>query len=287
MKFVQFRYNHDPDEIHVGYMENEDVVDINKYNPGMPKTMYEILKTGCTCNVVKVKHLDPLVEPKASVTLVAPITGMDKILGVDRNYIDFCDEKKVEVPSQPVIYTKFPSNIIGPNESIKIKTDVTKEVDWEVHLAVIIGQTCSDVSASDALKYVFGYTVGQSICSRDWEKKNPGELFYGKAQDTFCPLGPWIVTCDEIKDPHNVKITCSVNGVEKQNSHTSRIIYKVPDIIQKLSSIITLLPGDVILTGTPAGVGVNLNPQEFLKPGDVVRSEIEKIGSFNVMVTKC
>ncbi|CAH0697140.1 unnamed protein product [Spodoptera exigua] len=210
---------------------------------------------------------------------------MDKILCLALNYADHCRDHKLPEPKVPVVFHKFASTIIGPNEAIKIRTDVTKKPDWEVELAVIIGKTASSVKAADAYKYIFGYTVAQDISGRDWQKEaNGGQFLLGKSQDTFCPIGPWIVTADEISEPHNLNIKCFLNNELKQNSNTSNLIYKIPAIIERISTVITLLPGDLILTGTPGGVGVYQDPPEFLKPGDVLTSEIEKIGTLVVKV---
>ncbi|XP_049880798.1 fumarylacetoacetate hydrolase domain-containing protein 2-like isoform X2 [Pectinophora gossypiella] len=182
-------------------------------------------------------------------------------------------------------FAKFTSCIIGPEDVLRLKTKVTSKVDWEVELCLVIGKTAQDVKAEDAYKYVLGFTVAQDISARDWQKKlNGGQFLLGKSMDTFCPIGPCITTIDEIGDPANLEISCSVNGVLKQKSNTNQLVHKMPALIERLSSVMTLLPGDIILTGTPGGVGMYRNPPEYLRPGDVIHSEIQKIGVLTTRV---
>ncbi|XP_026729234.1 fumarylacetoacetate hydrolase domain-containing protein 2 isoform X1 [Trichoplusia ni] len=285
MKYVQFTYNADPSTVRVGYIDCCNVVDINSADCGMPHTMIDILKKGVVDKVAELRQCNPTSVPLTDVTLVAPIHGVDKILCVALNYADHCREQNLEQPKLPIIFSKFSSTIIGQNEPLRLRTEIVKKVDWEVELAVVIGQKASAVPAAEAYKYIFGYTVAQDISARDWQKeKNGGQFLLGKSQDGFCPIGPCILTSDEIGDPHNLDIKCTLNGVEKQSSNTSNLIHTIPNIIERLTSVMTLLPGDLILTGTPGGVGVHRNPPEFLKPGDVIRSEIQKIGSFEIKV---
>ncbi|KAG6452891.1 fumarylacetoacetate hydrolase domain-containing protein 2 [Manduca sexta] len=282
MKFLQFTYKNS-DEVRVGFLSGENVVDINKEDPTLPSTLIELLKQGL---VDKVKAIKPSATvPLSDVILKAPIHGNDKVLCVGLNYKDHCEEQKLTAPSTPFIFNKFPSTVIGPNDAVKLRTDASQAVVCEVELTVVIGKKASRVEASKAYDYVFGYTVAQDIGASDWEKNpNMGQLLLGKAMDTFCPIGPWIVTADEVGDPQKLDIKCSVNGVQKQKSNTNQFIHKIPDVIARLSKVMTLLPGDVILTGTPGGVGVYRNPPEYLQPGDVIRSEIEKIGIFDTKI---
>ncbi|CAB3258322.1 unnamed protein product [Arctia plantaginis] len=287
MKFVQFAYKNKQDEIRVGYVEGDNVIDINKCNPELPSTMLGLLQRGNLDRVKSIKSSNPQSEPMSSINLMAPITGMDKVMCIGLNYADHCKEQNLEQPKVPMIFSKFSSTIIGPSEALRIRTEIAKKVDWEVELAFIIRKKCTNVKAADAYDCVLGYTIAQDISSRDWQKElNGGQFLLGKAQDTFCPIGPWIVTKDEIDDPQKLDIKCSVNGVEKQKSNTLNLIHKIPDVIERLSSLMTLLPGDIVLTGTPGGVGAHRNPPEFLKPGDVIRSEIQNIGVLEVRVEK-
>ncbi|XP_035441933.2 fumarylacetoacetate hydrolase domain-containing protein 2-like [Spodoptera frugiperda] len=286
MKFVQFIPSDTPHQLRVGYLYGDAVVDVCSYDINMPKTMLDILKADLVHSIMTAPTPNPkTIVPLSEVTLKAPIHGMDKILCIALNYADHCKEQNLAQPTVPVVFNKFASTIIGPNEAVRIRTQVTKKVDWEAELVVVIGKTASGVKAADAFNYVFGYTIAQDISGRDWQKdENGGQFLLGKSQDTFCPIGPWIVTTDEISDPHNLAIKCFLNTELKQDSNTENLIYKIPALIERLSTIITLLPGDLILTGTPGGVGVYRDPPEFLKPGDVITSEIEKIGTLVVNV---
>lgn len=287
MKFVQFTYKNQPEEVRVGYIEGNNVVDLNKVDSSIPTTLLGILKNGDVEKVQKLKSTKPPSVPLSAVTLAAPIHGIDKVLCIGLNYKDHCVEQNLTPPAVPMIFNKFPSVIIGPNDAVRLRTEVTKKVDWEVELTVVIGKKASFVKAADAYNYVLGYTVAQDISARDWQKeKNGGQFLLGKSMDTFCPIGPYIVTSDEVGDPQTLDIKCSVNGVLKQTSNTNQLIHKIPDVIERLTSVMTLLPGDIILTGTPGGVGMYRSPPEYLKPGDVIRSEIQNIGVLETRLEK-
>ncbi|CAH0721152.1 unnamed protein product, partial [Brenthis ino] len=287
MKLVQFVYNEKPNEIRVGYLEGDKVVDINKADSSLASTLIDILKNGGIEKVKKLKSSKPASIPLSSVKLAAPITGNDKVLCIGLNYKDHCEEQNLTPPEVPIIFSKFSSSIVGQKDAVKLRTDVTNKVDWEVELTVVIGKKASNVKAANAFDYVLGYTVAQDISARDWQKsRNGGQFLLGKSMDTFCPIGPCITTSDEIGDPQNLDIKCSVNGVLKQTSNTKQLVHKIPDVIERLSSVMTLLPGDIILTGTPGGVGMYRSPPEYLKPGDVVHSEIQNIGVLETKVEK-
>lgn len=176
-----------------------------------------------------------------------------------------------------MFFSKFASALVGPFDSV-IAHKISDQIDWEVELAVIIGAKAHHVKKENALDYVFGYSVAQDISARDWQKmRNGGQFLIGKSMDSFCPLGPSVVH-KSVLDASDLVIKCSLNGVEKQNGRTSELIFDIPDIIERVTQSITLLPGDVILTGTPSGVGMHRSPPEFLKVGDVIESEIEGIG---------
>lgn len=284
MKFVQFAYKNSPKVIRVGILTNDVIIDINKEDPTLPSTLVEILKNDLIDKVKTLKASSAV--PLADVIMKAPIHGNDKVLCVGLNYKDHCKEQNLQPPVIPFIFNKFPSTIVGPNDAIKL-VDVSKAVVCEVEFTVVIGKVAKNVKADEAYDYVFGYTIAQDIGAVDWEKnENLGQLLLGKAMDTFCPIGPCIVTHDEIGDPQNLNIKCFVNGVQKQSSNTNQFIHKIPNIIARLSKVMTLLPGDIILTGTPGGVGVYRNPPEYLQPGDVIRSDVEKIGTFEIKVEK-
>jgi 2-keto-4-pentenoate hydratase/2-oxohepta-3-ene-1,7-dioic acid hydratase in catechol pathway len=227
-------------------------------------------------------------QPLGSVQLAAPIPKPRRnVLCVGWNYQEHFaegqgfrgpnDEIK-EIPPYPALFSKQPNCVIGPEAPIWHPAPISDQLDWEVELAVIIGVPGRDIPEEGALQHVFGYTVGNDVSVRDVQRRHGGQWFKGKNFDTHCPLGPWIVTPDEIGDPQSLRITLRLNGVTKQDSSTRFMVYKLPRIIKEFSTGSLLEPGDVILTGTPDGVGFARKPPEFMKVGDVVEAEIEKIG---------
>jgi 2-keto-4-pentenoate hydratase/2-oxohepta-3-ene-1,7-dioic acid hydratase in catechol pathway len=215
--------------------------------------------------------------PMSEIHVQAPIKHPSKIIAIGQNYMDHCRECNVPPPTRPVVFTKFPSSIIGPTDDIQWRSDLTEQVDWEVELGVIIGRTTRHVPEEEALDYVFGYTVINDVSARDLQSGD-GQWVRGKSLDTFCPMGPVIVTADEIADPQNLGIRCRVNGTVMQDSNTLEMIFNVRYLIAFLSRAFTLNPGDVISTGTPHGIGAGRDPQIFLHDGDVVEVEVEHIG---------
>ena len=216
----------------------------------------------------------------SQVTLLAPVPTPSKVVAIGLNYMDHCREQGHEPPKTPVIFTKFPTAVIGPGTAIRWDPALTKKVDFEVELAVIIGRTARRVTADKALAVVAGYTVGNDISARDLQFGD-GQWVRGKSLDSFCPLGPWLVTRDEIPDPHSLNLCCQVNGNVMQDSSTAEMIFRVEELIEFATRAFTLLPGDVIMTGTPHGVGVFRSPQVFLKDGDVVTAAIEGLGQLS------
>jgi 2-keto-4-pentenoate hydratase/2-oxohepta-3-ene-1,7-dioic acid hydratase in catechol pathway len=213
--------------------------------------------------------------PLADVRLLAPVPRPGKIIGIGLNYADHAAEGGREKPKYPMIFTKAVSAVIGPGEAIRIPK-VTEMVDFEGELAVVIGKRAKDVSPPEALQYVAGYTVCNDVSGRDYQQRSSPTA--GKSFDTFAPLGPAIVTRDEIPDPHVLDIRTVVSGEEMQHSNTRHLIFTVPYLIDYLSHIFALEPGDIISTGTPAGVGWFRNPPRFLRPGDTVRIEVQGVG---------
>ena len=208
------------------------------------------------------------------------VSRPSKIIALGLNYRDHAEESKGKVPDHPLIFAKFPNSLTGHMGKIRWNTNITSKVDYEAELAVIIGDETVNCSEEDALKCVFGYTCANDVSARDLQFGD-GQWVRGKSLDTFCPLGPWIVTTDELPDPNNLRITCRVNGQIMQDSNTSNMIFSVAEIISFLSRHFTLYPGDVILTGTPSGVGAFRRPRAYLKDGDEVVVEIEGIGSLH------
>ena len=222
--------------------------------------------------------------PIESVTLLAPIPKPHRnIMCLGLNYAEHAKEsaeargREYKQHQHPVFFTKATHTINRHEGVIPFDAAVSEQIDWEAELGVIIGRSGKNIPIEEAYDHVFGYTCLNDVSARDLQA-NHSQFFKGKSLDGACPLGPWIVTADEIPDPHHLQVTCRVNGVVKQNANTEVMIFRIPDIIAILSRGMTLDAGDIIATGTPSGVGFARKPPEFLKPGDVVEVEIEKIG---------
>ncbi|MBZ0302334.1 MAG: fumarylacetoacetate hydrolase family protein [Anaerolineae bacterium] len=263
MKLVTFTYN--------SRMQMGEIVGDNVYVLSSSDTlrMNEMIRRGITPSRVSQRY------PLADITLHAPLRP-GKIVAIGRNYAEHAKETGNEPPPRPLIFAKFPSAVIDPGEPITWSESITKEVDWEVELAVIIGKKAHKVSEEDAMKYVFGYTVGNDVSARDLQLRTDGQWTRGKSLDTFCPLGPIIVTRDEIKDPQNLNLKTIVNDEVMQDGNTRDMIFQVPYLIHYISQHFTLEPADIILTGTPSGVGEGR--KQYLKDGDVVTCSVEGIG---------
>jgi 2-keto-4-pentenoate hydratase/2-oxohepta-3-ene-1,7-dioic acid hydratase in catechol pathway len=246
---------------------------------GAPRTMLELIQAGPGVwqSVAQVPEQETGGVPLSSVRLLPPISNPSKVMAIGLNYMDHCREQHVDPPKEPLIFAKFPTAIIGPGDAIVWNPDLTSQVDYEVELGVVIGRRAKSVEQSEALDYVFGYTVLNDVSARDLQFGDK-QWVRGKSLDTFCPIGPAIVTSDEIPNPQALALRCMVNGVALQDSTTAEMIFGVAELVSFISRFITLEPGDVIATGTPYGVGVFRDPQIFLKDGDVVVAEIERIG---------
>lgn len=207
----------------------------------------------------------------------APIPRPGKIVVIGLNYRDHAIETESPIPETPIVFAKYPTAVIGHGDPIRTNTAISRAVDYEAELAVVIGREAKDVSVADALDHVFGYTCANDVSARDIP--NGGQWMYAKSFDTFAPMGPWIVTADEIKDPQDLSIRARLNGQVLQDSKTSEMIFPVAELIAYVSRGITLEPGDVILTGTPAGVGMARTPNVWLTPGDTIEIEIDGIGT--------
>ena len=210
--------------------------------------------------------------------LLAPIPRPDKVMCIGLNYRNHAVESGMEIPSEPVCFSKFSQAVIGPNTAIELPA-VCHKVDYEAELVAVIGRSGKHISEADARDYVAGYINGNDVSARDWQFGRPGgQWLLGKTPDTFAPIGPWLVTADEIADPHQLSIGLRLNGETLQNSNTQELIFTVDQLVAHLSQLITLEPGDLIFTGTPSGVGASRKPPVFLKPGDTVEVEIEGLG---------
>jgi len=281
MRIVQYTVKGDSQKIpHVGVRVGKNVVDLKTINSAAPNTLIEVLRQQPELlkNLDVSKLHDVSGVPLENVNLLPPVSGSDKVVCIGMNYKDHCEEQNVPVPAEPIFFSKFASCLVGPQDPIPYP-EATKELDYEVELAVVIGKKGKNIEKSNVMDHVLGYTVAHDVSARDWQlKKNGGQWLVGKAMDAFSPIGPEIVTKDEIPDPHKLAIKCRVNGVTKQDSNTNQIVHRVEKCVGMLSSFVTLLPGDIILTGTPPGVGVFAKPPFFLKKGDIVECEIENIG---------
>ncbi|HYO88878.1 MAG TPA: fumarylacetoacetate hydrolase family protein [Candidatus Limnocylindrales bacterium] len=215
--------------------------------------------------------------PLDKVTIHAPLMP-GKILAIGLNYADHAKETGKQPPAAPLIFAKLTSAIIGPSAAITWRDSITQAVDYEAELAVVIGRRAKDVPEDEAMHHVFGYTCANDVSARDIQNGPDVQWTRAKGLDTFCPLGPWIVTADEIADPHALKVRSSVNGKKMQDGTTSDLIFRIPALIAYISKHITLEPGDVLLTGTPAGVAHGKKPPVYLKDGDTVTVEVEGIG---------
>ncbi len=264
----------------LGAVRDDGVVDLAAASGGgLPGDMLTLLQGGEAAMALARDVVQNAAEriPLGQVKLRAPILNPSKVVAIGLNYMDHCREQKVDPPKAPLIFAKFPSSIIGPGEAIRWDPALTSQVDFEVELAVVMGRTARRLAESEALEYVAGYTICHDVSARDLQFGD-GQWVRGKSLDTFCPLGPYLVTRDEIPDPHNLAIRCTVNETVLQNSNTFELIFKIPYLIAYASRAFTLLPGDIITTGTPDGVGVFRSPKIFLKDGDVVTLEIEGLG---------
>jgi 2-keto-4-pentenoate hydratase/2-oxohepta-3-ene-1,7-dioic acid hydratase in catechol pathway len=218
----------------------------------------------------------PVVDP--GVRLGPCVAKPSKLVCIGLNYAKHAAESGMEKPKEPVIFFKATTAINGPNDDVVIPKG-SKKTDWEVELAVVIGKRASYVEKADAMAHVAGYCLHNDYSEREYQLERGGQWVKGKSCDTFAPLGPWLVTPDQIADPHNLRLWLTVNGEKVQDSNTSDLIFGIPELISYVSQFMTLLPGDVLSTGTPSGVGLGFKPPRFLKSGDVVELGIDGLGT--------
>ncbi|CEG26056.1 fumarylacetoacetate hydrolase family protein [Bacillus sp. B-jedd] len=226
--------------------------------------------------------------PLDEAELVAPIPRPQKnIFCVGKNYADHAIEMggPEDIPEHIMVFTKPPTAVIGPDAEIPAHTELTDQLDYEGELAIVIGKKGAKIKKEDALEYVFGYTILNDITARDLQKRHR-QFFLGKSLDGTCPMGPWIVTADEVGNAGNLNVSTRVNNETRQDSNTRHFIFSIEQMIEDISRGLTLEPGDIIATGTPAGVGKGFKPPKFLRPGDVIEIEIEKIGSLKNTIAK-
>jgi 2-keto-4-pentenoate hydratase/2-oxohepta-3-ene-1,7-dioic acid hydratase in catechol pathway len=295
MKLLTYK-TQDSDEQRLGFIHNNQVIDMEDFgeisNFPLPTTMLELIDMGFEL----VEELNDMIadtEPVFfeeiayeidEVTFLAPIPKPRKnIIGIGLNYTEHVAESARtldttgKLPQKPIIFSKPPTTVTATNTEITKNTKLTSQLDWEVELAVVIGKRGKYVSKTDAMDYVFGYTIINDISARDCRRE--GQWIVSKGQDTFAPMGPILVTKDEIKNPHDLNLSLKVNGIEKQNSNTKFLLFNINDLIEDLSTVFTLEAGDIIATGTPSGVGAGRDPQEWLHNGDVIEASVEGIGT--------
>jgi len=248
-------------------------------DPTLPCCLKQLLARGASAlsAAATAAKTSPVI-PIEQVKRLAPIPDPQKIICVGLNYADHARETGAEIPAEPLIFNKFPTALRASDEPIELPM-VSDRVDYEAELVVIIGREACNVTEDTALDYVGGYTCGHDVSARDWQKGKPGgQWLLGKSFDSFAPCGPELVTPDEVGDPSNLRVQFRLNGRTMQDSSTNQLIFSVPKLIEYISQVCTLLPGDLIYTGTPPGVGVARKPPVFLQPGDIAEVEIDRIG---------
>ncbi|MGR3311814.1 fumarylacetoacetate hydrolase family protein [Roseovarius indicus] len=205
------------------------------------------------------------------------VGGVGKLIGIGLNYSDHAEESGLPIPKEPIVFLKANTSIAGPYDEVVLPPDA-KKADWEVELAFVIGTRAKHVAEADAMAHVAGYCIVNDISERAWQAEREGQWTKGKSYDGFAPMGPWLVTADEIADPGNLRMTCDVSGDRRQDGSTSTMIFGIATLVSYLSQFMTLEPGDVVTTGTPPGVGLGMRPQVWLKDGDVMRLEVAGLG---------
>ncbi|RKQ35543.1 fumarylacetoacetate hydrolase family protein [Oceanobacillus halophilus] len=307
MKLVSYRLKGNLGSYRIGFLHNDKIVDVQH---AYQRYLFANGKRDLANDVERLLPSNPntyfslgsLLFEKASsaygyaldselagyqrneVLIGTPISNPGKIICVGKNYADHAAEMESDIPDFPVLFAKFDNAIIGPEDNI-VKSGSTSKLDYEVELGIVIGKETSKVSRENAYDYIAGYTIGNDISARDLQRRTQ-QWLQGKTLDKSTPIGPYVVTKDEVENPANLSVRSFVNGEERQSSNTSLLIFDIPFLIEYISKTITLKPGDIILTGTPNGVGVAMNPPQFLKDGDVVTVEIDGVGRMENKVVK-
>ena len=268
----------------VGLVSGDRLIELGRAAAGLPQDMVGIIAAW-----PRIEHQLRSLQAHAphfslsDVRLKAPVPRPQKILAIGLNYADHIAESGQQKPERQIWFSKLPNAVNGPFDPIQLPK-ASSSVDYEAEFVAIIGKRCRHVGRDEAPGAVFGYAAGNDVSVRDWQFHTP-QWILGKSFDTHAPFGPWIVTADEIGDPHALGIRCYVNGQMRQNSNTRNLVFNVFDQIALLSQAMTLEPGDVIFTGTPGGVGFAAKPPAFLKAGDIVRVEIDRIGAIEARMT--
>ncbi|WP_372893546.1 fumarylacetoacetate hydrolase family protein [Rhodosalinus sp.] len=302
MKLVTYR-RHPADAGRLGALVDDRVVDLARLGEAtgepLPDTMLDFIELGPDAVRVASELVGEMegdwplgcTQPRANVTLMAPIPRPRKnVFGIGLNYVKHIEESargldtSIEMPEKPVVFSKPPTAVIGPDAPILHDAAMTRQLDWEVELAVVIGTAATRIREEDAMGHVFGYSVMLDVSARD--NRRAGQWIFSKGQDSYAPFGPCIVTADEIADPHDLDLWLTKNGEEKQRSNTGFMYFRIPHLIADIASGMTLEPGDVIATGTPEGVGAGREPQEWMWPGDVIEYGVDGIGTMRNPVVK-
>ena len=274
MKLIRWMNGNKPS---TGIIVNDDYLDTSSFGEDYNEVFFENEGLDRLQKFVE-SNKDRLPKLSKDSSLASPVARPSKIVCIGLNYADHAKETNAQVPKEPIIFFKSTTALIGPNDDVIIPKN-SKKTDWEVELAVVIGKNASYVEEREALNYVAGYCLHNDLSEREFQLERNGQWVKGKSCDTFAPLGPFLATKDEIADVNNLKLWLKVNGQAMQNGNTSNFIFKIPFLVSYLSQFMTLLPGDIISTGTPAGVGLGMNPQVYLKPGDVVELGIDGLGT--------
>lgn len=275
-------------DVRLGVQSGDSILDVNELahhvGAAIPGDLLSLIRRGSPLLPALLNHPDAAkyMLLASDLKVHAPFRP-GKIIGVGLNYTEHIAESAraldtdKDLPQRPVLFSKPGTAVVGHGEPIQHNADLTGQLDWECELAVVIGRTAKKVSVEHAMNYVFGYSIINDISARD-QRRN-GQWFFSKGQDSFAPFGPTVRTADDVADPHNLDLTLLVNGEVKQKSNTRCMLFTIPELIADISAGVTLEPGDLIATGSPAGVGASFNPQRFLTPGDIVECTIESLGT--------
>lgn len=276
MRFV--RYQTEDQKVRTGVAVGEKLIPLERLTDVFVDNNADPWDAMHTVSQLSAQTLQSVQPESGSVRVLAPVGRPGKVICVGLNYRDHAIETGSPIPTEPIIFSKFPEAVIGPEAAIELPT-VCEKVDYEAELVVVIGRSCRYVGVDNAMEYVFGYACGHDVSARDWQKGKPGgQWLLGKSFDTFAPLGPYLVHRDAIPDPGNLRVQFRLNGVTLQDSTTSQLIFSIPEVIAYVSQVTTLRAGDLIYTGTPPGVGDARQPPRYLKNGDLCEVEIDGLG---------
>ncbi len=280
MKLVTFT---DTAGTRIGIAVDDGIIDLKKADPDLPRDMIGLMIAWPTAHAAVQRAATRKADmPLSDVKLEAPVPRPGKVLAIGLNYADHIAESGQKTPEEQVWFAKMPTSINPPFADVQLPK-ASQLLDYEAELVVVIGKKCKHVPKDKAHEVIFGYATGNDVTARDWQFKTP-QWILGKSFDTHAPFGPWIMTPDEVGDPHTLGIRAFVNGEKRQDSNTKNLVFNIFDQIAHISKAMTLEPGDVIFTGTPGGVGAAMKPPKFLKAGDVTRIEIDKIGAIEATI---